>query len=329
MRGLIYSSIAAAVLVTMSGSASAAGALTTVNNLQTSFGNAVNNQFYQDKASITGSFNGASGNMGANSAAGDNNTQNNSVALAAYDETLIFGTEASVAAVISNQGTTGNLTEYYGHENTASLGTSFNGASGNIMANIAAGNNNIQANTMSAVVTTGDNAIATVSSNQVTTGNLTQNRSDVVQQPGAPVTVTTSTSDVVSYNTERSTAGGFAAAGFVAGSASISGGFIAGSLVPPVIVAVGGAANVNYAAAAAAGAAFTTNYSEMGRAELEHVASVTYPIMTNTIVHQGVNNSNIGDGSFNGASGNIGVNMAAGSNNLQANHMSLAVASND
>lgn len=364
MRGLIYSSIAAAVLVTMSGSALAEnshssyqfnkqkGGLTVVENVQNSDGNGVENSFYENNAGITDSFSNASGNVGANSAAGDNNAQNNSAALAAYDdnrasdERAIFGNSeptVSIALVDSSQSTTGNGTLNYAHQNSASLGGSFDGASGNVVANVAAGNNNIQANTMSAVVTTGKQAIAIVNSNQSTSGNVTQNSSDVMLMPGDTVTVTTESYSSSRSSHENAAAGEFAAKSFTAGKAVVAAGYVAGSASEVHVDAphhsvdfkaseVHGAAfaaGAAYAAVKVVGANFKTKYSEMSSSEMKNIASTTSPVMTYQIINQGSNNASIDSGSFNNASGNIGVNLAAGSNNLQANHLSLAAANSD
>lgn len=124
MRGLIYSSLAAAVIMAMSGTASAdyrgdrdeTGATLTkkvkaevdveyegrvnvggyinvnklgmavVDNQQSSSMIGTANTRTENTSKIDGSFKGASGNIGANVAAGDSNVQGNSASLAAYDE---------------------------------------------------------------------------------------------------------------------------------------------------------------------------------------------------------------------------------------------------
>src|SRR5690606_5063169 len=116
----------------------------------------------------------ASGNLQFNIAAGDNNVQDNAAAIAAADAGFAFG--LADAEIFVNQYGAANQTYNEGVTNSASLGNNaFAGATGNIGANIAAGNNNQQKNALAASTATSVYAQATVSSNQVSTGNFVSN----------------------------------------------------------------------------------------------------------------------------------------------------------
>lgn len=168
MRGLIYSSLAAAVIMAMSGTASAeyrgdkdeTGATLTkkvkaevdvkyegkvmvggfvnvnklgmavVDNQQSSTMIGTANSRTENASKIDGSFQGASGNIGANVAAGDSNVQGNSVSLAAYDQVdaeFVMGGGhphgstggSSDAEIFSSQSASMNWASNQGHQNRA------------------------------------------------------------------------------------------------------------------------------------------------------------------------------------------------------------------
>ena len=227
MRGLIYSSLAAAVVMAMSGTASAdyrgdrdeTGATLTkkvkaevdveyegtvrvggyinvnklgmavVDNQQSSSMIGTGNSRTENTSKIDGSFKGASGNVGANVAAGDSNVQGNSASLAAYDEVdaeFIMGRGqqqgmpggSSDAEIFSTQSASQNWTTNHGHQNKAGIGDgAFKDAAGNIGANVTSGSGNVQANNMAASVSTGNMAVATVANSQSVSKNMTENKS--------------------------------------------------------------------------------------------------------------------------------------------------------
>lgn len=228
MRGLIYSSLAAAVIMAMSGTASAdyrgdrdeTGATLTkkvkaevdveyegrvnvggyinvnklgmavVDNQQSSSMIGTANTRTENTSKIDGSLKGASGNIGANVAAGDSNVQGNSASLAAYDEVdaeFIMGRGqqqhgapggSSDAEVFSTQSASNNWTTNHGHQNKAGVGDgAFKDAAGNIGVNVTSGSGNVQANNMAASVSTGNMAVATVANSQSVSKNMTENQS--------------------------------------------------------------------------------------------------------------------------------------------------------
>jgi hypothetical protein len=148
-----------------------AGALT--DSKQMNEGNAVSNNQAENKANVSsGAFQGASGNISANVAGGDNNQQANDAALAASDANQVFARATNASFQSSSGGTTANAST----SNSAGLSSgSFQGASGNIAANAAAGTGNGQQNAFSAAVTEGDSAEASSVAVQQSYGNVTEN----------------------------------------------------------------------------------------------------------------------------------------------------------
>lgn len=123
----------------------------TVDSKQFSTNNEVNNQRSENNATLGGSsLSNASGNIGANVAAGDSNNQANDAALSASDASRVFGLMGQAAA-FSAQTAAGNAVTNAGSPNTATLGGSaLSGATGNIAANVVAGVGNSQQNSLAA-----------------------------------------------------------------------------------------------------------------------------------------------------------------------------------
>ena len=150
-----------------------AGASATVIDSQSSYSNNVINQGTKNTAGVSNSLGGASGNVGANVAAGDMNQQANAAALATADEEFIFGS-ANAATSVTQTNTT-NTAWNFSTTNNAALNSSANGASGNVGINIAAGNYNQQKNDMAAAVSGGRLAGASSGASQTSTGNNVAN----------------------------------------------------------------------------------------------------------------------------------------------------------
>ncbi|MDR5885711.1 hypothetical protein [Vreelandella janggokensis] len=121
-------------------------------SLQSSSNNNFDNDATQNNAKISGSFGGASGNLGVNAASGFGNAQHNSMALALGQNSSAEATVVGVQSVYDNDldnDTVGCGCNLDVNTNTAELHNSFGGASGNIGVNIASGNLNMQSNTLS------------------------------------------------------------------------------------------------------------------------------------------------------------------------------------
>lgn len=173
--------------------------LALIDNEQFSVGNEVDNQRNsndaaagEDDSSDGGAFQGASGNLGANIAAGTGNQQDNAAALATSDASWVFGGESadgdddsvkqqgihSDASVLVDQESSANQTANTGAQNASGFsGNSFDGATGNIGANAAAGNGNQQKNNLAIASMTGRAVLteASVSTLQSSHGNVTSN----------------------------------------------------------------------------------------------------------------------------------------------------------
>ncbi|MGS9731518.1 hypothetical protein ACVN9J_28035, partial [Pseudomonas aeruginosa] len=100
------------------------GASAVVMDAQLNYNNKVSNFGTVNNASVSGSIKDASGNVGVNVAAGDNNQQANAAALASADASFVFGTATASTSVL--QSGYGNTLNNYSNPNTASLSNSAN-----------------------------------------------------------------------------------------------------------------------------------------------------------------------------------------------------------
>ena len=150
-------------------------AIAVVDNRQHNVGNDGENYLLANDASIADdAAQNAQGNIGLNVAAGDNNQQHNAAALAAADASFAFTMADS--EIFVEQVNAANTTGNYGQTNTANLGgNALQNAQGNIGVNIAAGNNNQQQNNLAASTGTNSMATASVNSKQDSGGNYTLN----------------------------------------------------------------------------------------------------------------------------------------------------------
>lgn len=268
--------------------------------------------------------NGAGGNVGVNINSGDNNMQDNAAALAtAADTRFVFGLVD--AEVFVHQDATQNTTSNQSVSNTATIGQrSFQNATGNIGANFAAGNSNLQKNNFASSVASAGAAEATVNTQQHSTGNLTTNR-------GEYIPVTNGTPGPVSGH-------------FESASVTLTGpltGYDAGVMTgtygnpSPPAEEIGaytqngtplpgdgyssnhlGTLGSNEASEYGLSATFTGNvdyYVIDSCGFCNGVGGTTYA--TNTV--------RLDNQAFMGASGNIGTNMASGTGNLQSNSLAM------
>ena len=271
-----------------------AGSAATVMDMQSNSGNVVKNEGTRNTAKMDNSANGSQGNLGANTAAGDGNQQDNVASIATADENFIFGT--AVAAASSTQSNVNNTVHNYSTQNNATLNNSGNGSSGNIGINVTAGDFNQQKNNLAIAVSGGRVAGANSAANQGVTGLKVTNSADAT------------------YDT-KTLYSGFAAWGTYEGdgtgyveSKSNSGGH-------------GGYGNDDRG-----GHGQTQKdplkFHEEGDFALYGIAS--YQVLVKTgWVNPVVNNASLTN-SLNGVSGNIGANVSAGNGNQQNNSLSIA-----
>jgi hypothetical protein len=312
-------------------------AIAVVDNRQSVSANLVSNDQVTNNASISEDVaSGAEGNMAFNVSSGDNNVQDNAAALSAADASFAFG--MADAEVFVNQQGFNNATSNLGVANNASIsGAAFSGASGNIGANITAGNNNAQKNALSASVATSAYAQASVSSNQISTGNSVTNAPQV-QESLEQVQV--ALSGAVTGTTSSSGSGSYGGAG----AAYQMDNFYLDTWESPLPHPNTAAQNhldmdneiqnavANPNRPGVGGIAFDTEedgslaFTEVGDADLQASLTGTLTYTNTTIVAAATNNASLSGSAFSGASGNIGVNVSAGTGNLQANSLAMAVA---
>jgi len=311
-----------------------AGAM--LNDSQVNRNNLVNNEGTKNTATVDGSLGGASGNVGVNVAAGDNNQQANAAAIAAADSAFIFATSD-----ISQVGKNNDLNNY-SVPNNASLKNSANGSSGNVGINIAAGNYNQQKNDM-AIAYSGDanNALATSNTSQQSHGNVTNNNATLDY---GSVGVTLS----------GGFGGGYAGAG--GGSyAGREGGTTQGTSDQRGNVYLDSWSGPSHSGGSSTGhidvdssaqgaqpgkdgkGAFVFDeegtysgkesghlgFVEAGKIGLQGSVSGNVPVVAG-FKQAVVNNASV-TGSLNNVSGNVGVNVAAGGGNQQSNSLTMAV----
>ncbi|BBI61453.1 hypothetical protein [Vreelandella sulfidaeris] len=184
-------------------------AAATIDRKQFTDDNAVYSDKNVNNATVTGSGNGATGNIGINVASGDLNKQANDTAIAndgdafkdltgsdrrdrpGSDEDMVF----AKAATFAIQSSSNNRYDNDGTTNNASLSGSLNESSGNIGANITAGAGNIQNNAMTLAVGQGSSAEATTGGVQVSYNNVSDNDLYTVNAPYRTVYVRNNTNN--------------------------------------------------------------------------------------------------------------------------------------
>ncbi|MFI9652214.1 hypothetical protein [Guyparkeria halopsychrophila] len=314
-----------------------ASAGATANDRQINQGNTVDNLGVTNDAFISDNVgNGASGNIGMNVAAGDTNVQDNAAALAAVDAGFVFGESYSEVNVA--QTNTDNETMNEGVINGANVQQSaFANASGNIGVNVASGTGNAQKNTMAASVSTARMASASLNSNQESYDNNIRNEGRVAEY--------TETTAVTLSGT-----GTYTGSGSGQMSADITGSMDQiGDVYPDqwddaphpngdadghfdLDTATQGGSDLNDDGGALAFGASdmeangSIGFRERGTIDLAGVSGEV--ATTRYVVVNAENNAFLSDSAFSNASGNIGVNVASGTGNLQSNSLSMAVACN-
>lgn len=309
-------------------------AISIIDNRQSSSDNLGLNENLSNDASIADDVaSNASGNLGFNAAAGDNNVQDNAAALASTDAAFAFGMADS--EIFVNQAGSGNLTLNEGVTNSANIGgNAFSSASGNIAVNVASGNNNLQKNALSASVATTNFATASVSSNQHSSGNEVVNAGTAQKFVD---TINVSLSGSVSGDIASEGSGSYSGSGNAYQSSNFyadswtGGSHPAGNSTGHVDFdneSQGAVLNPNRPGVGGLG--FDTeeegqlSYEEMGTADLE--AALTGTVVSTTwVIKDATNSASLSGSAFSNASGNIGVNVASGTGNMQANSLAMAV----
>ncbi len=322
-------------------------AIAIVDNRQKNHDNEAANWLLSNDASIADDVGStASGNLGFNVAAGDNNQQDNAAALSATDASFVFG--MADGEVFVNQLGHDNATLNSGVTNNTSIGgMAFNGASGNIGVNVTTGNNNQQKNALAASVATSAYAQASVDSSQYSKDNATSNSGYI-----------NSFSDTVDVEMSGPVSGGYSGGGQGSADLGLSGAVDQiGDVYPDIwqnsanddpttahptnepflghmdldtesqggsdLNGDGGALAFGYTDDSSASGSL--GFEESGDVELW--ASLAGSVRTTQwIAVMATNDASLSGGAFQNASGNIGVNVSAGTGNQQANSLAMAVA---
>jgi hypothetical protein len=307
-----------------------------LNDTQVNRDNYVNNEGTENTASVDTSLDGANGNVGVNVAAGDNNQQANAGAIAAADSAFIF------ANVDIDQTGKNNVLDNYSVPNNASLTNSANNVSGNVGINIAAGNYNQQKNDM-AIAYSGNATSASAVSNtsQRSHDNETNNNATldygsvgvtlsggfgggyagagVGSYAGRESGTTKGTSDQIGNVypdiwTGNSHPGGSADGHFDLDTQTQGGSDLNGD---------GGALAFNEKGTYSGSESGKLGFVEAGLIGLQGSVSGNVPVVAG-FKQAVVNNASVSN-SLNNASGNVGVNVAAGGGNQQSNSLTMAV----
>jgi hypothetical protein len=310
-------------------------AIAIIDNRQSVMNNEGDNKLLDNNASISENVaQDASGNLGFNTAAGDNNAQDNAAALTATDASFVFG--MSDAQVYVDQYGSGNVTTNDGVVNNSSLsGNAFRNATGNIGVNSAAGNNNEQKNALAASVSTARMATASIASKQISEGNSVSNEGYVKAMHDTTQVTLRGTVKGDTYAVGKGKYEGegnaYQSTNFYADSwqgETHPGGNSTGH-VDFDNESQGAVQNPNKEGVGGLG--FDTEekgklgFVEYGEADLRASLSGTVST-TRWVTVAAENNASLSGNAFRSASGNIGVNVAAGTGNLQANSLALAVA---
>ncbi len=264
-----------------------------------------------NNARVNGSGSGASGNVGINVTSGDNNQQANDAALALADANFVFAS----SEVDSLQTNTGQYVDNFDVSNNASVNNSLNGVSGNLGLNVSAGTNNQQHNALAASVNTsfGTYAEADVVGMQHSQGNVTDNVGRMTEEVVVvPVSLALNADGTYSGQSDQI---GDLYLDTWDGSLPHPGGNSTGHI--DLDDQVQGAQDLNDDGGALA-------FNEAGDIVLSGTVSGAIPVVV-AMPDPHVNNATLG-GSLNNASGNVGVNISAGTGNQQRNALAISAA---
>jgi len=330
-----------------------ASSLAIVDDKQINYANTDSNTLLTNDAKLEGNaLQGATGSVGANVAAGDNNQQANAAALASADADFVFG--SADAEAFARQDGEGNSSYNAGVINNATVqGNALAGASGNIGLNVVSGSYNQQKNDLAVSSAHASLANASLAVKQMSDHNTTNN--DPFE---------TQVKDTLNVSLSTGLSGGYFGVGGGRYSGSTSGttsgqSYQANNIYPDTWAANPAYGSSNQHANSPAltghfdidsqtqgavqnpsrpgvgGLAFdnTGSYSgsergnlgfiEAGGMALSGASTGTVEIMR-TVFQAGVNTATLGGNALQGARGNIGVNIASGVGNQQYNGLALA-----
>lgn len=288
---------------------------------QVSAQNTVSNYLSTNDSSLSGNaLNSAAGNIGVNVATGDNNQQANAAAISAADASLVFGsTDALVGAY---QQASQNTTTNNGQTNRAGIsGDAMANASGNIGVNMAAGNSNQQKNDMAIATGTSTNGTAVAGALQMNANNNTTN-SPVSHQEVQNVDVNLALNATGTYQ-----GGGFG--GYAGGTSGTYHGTQSSNNHDNHGNSMNSSSNNNDHNTTTESGSYhgsesgLLGFAEAGNQTLSGTVTGSIPVVVVTNVAT-TNTAYLGDNALASAAGNIGVNVASGTNNQQFNGLAVA-----
>lgn len=311
-----------------------------IDQEQDSDDNLTINDRVDNNASLDGdALKDSKGNIGVNISAGDHNVQSNAAALAAADAGFVFG--SADAEIFVDQNADNNVAFNWGTINTADFGdNALQNARGNIGVNIAAGSTNVQANSFAGSVASGSMGEATVSVAQETENNMTHN---LPEETFEVITTQFSVGGELSGSYEGTGGGSYSG---VNGPATYTGTSTQSNEVYPEVWQGGSGHNtggssywghIDYDNEGVDEGMFEfdeegtiSRSRESGRLNFREAGSQTLGgVLTGSAQHvisryvRHENNAAMGDNALRGAKGNIGVNITAGTNNLQNNSLAM------
>ncbi|RLG09853.1 hypothetical protein DRN73_09225 [Candidatus Pacearchaeota archaeon] len=257
--------------------------------------NYVDNYEIKNEATVSGdALKNAEGNINANVAAGDFNAQSNIAAIAVGEE------EASLveSKTFSVQKTKFNEVNNEGVTNTASASDNvLSSAKGNIGLNIAAGSNNAQTNQLGIAVGPAKVGMSVAYIQQKSKYNTVSNQPIIEETEGEiPIELTLQMSENISGNLD---------------------GTYSGTEEGTIWYGPGQPEN-DYS-----GTEEGTFSGDINIENIELTGTITGSIPIGITNINTTNTASLSGSVLSGAVGNIGVNVAAGSNNLQANALSV------
>ncbi|MBO8144408.1 MAG: hypothetical protein H0Z16_07510 [Thermodesulfobacterium sp.] len=263
--------------------------------------NEVKNYGTENEASVSGDvLSGAQGNIGANVAAGDYNAQSNVVAIAAGEqksslvESKTFSVQKAMFNNVKNEGVT----------NTASASdNALSNAQGNIGLNIVAGVDNAQTNQLGIAVGPAKVGMGVAYVQQKSKYN-TVNNQPIVEETngdGIPIELTVQMSEDITGNLD---------------------GTYEGTEEGTIYTQDPG--GTTYEENTYEGTAEGTVSGDIGIENIDLTGTITGSIPIGIANINTTNTASLSGSALSGAVGNIGVNVAAGTNNLQANTLSVS-----
>lgn len=303
-----------------------ASSMAVVDDQQISYQNNVSNSEATNSATVgSNALSNASGNVGVNVTSGDNNQQANAAAISAADASFVFG--SSDAEIFARQHAEHNTTHNYGNTNTASLGGgALAGASGNIGVNISAGNSNQQKNDLAISVAVARMGEASVHVTQQNDHNSTTNdpihrETTVIVPVSLAFAATGKSAGIVDQNGDQypdTWDGATHPNGNQTGHIDLDTAVQGASNRP---VSSGLDANGNPNGNLSNGGALSFN--EQGDIALSGTVTGSIPVVV-AVNLATTNTSSLGNSALAGATGNVGVNIASGTNNQQYNALALS-----